>query len=353
MHPTQHRFPRASVLFAALYFLVAGAAGVAFGLHERQCSALIDAIASRQDLNHVTNMDVNLKPKQMGVFASFMLKLTNRKISDHGKALANQQEIEALIARLKPEAVASLNAAAALLGFTALFLAGAGLRPAGDPAAPALRLFQLLAASLVFFVLGISCPVLTASVRGQHVLVGSFIIETSSKGIVSTVITLFRSGNWMIGSLLAGFSIGIPIFKGVAVLYTLLRSSPGERARVGRLLEAVGKWSLTDVLVAAVLLGVFSLNAIRNSSGGIVAVPRFALGFFILYCVLAARTSYLLRRTGRQALPPPPRPRWALAVAALLALALAVGSAGGYYGFALLDRSQDAAMLRLVRPSGS
>ncbi|HVW19663.1 MAG TPA: paraquat-inducible protein A [Opitutaceae bacterium] len=351
MHPIQNRFPRAAVAFAALYFLVAGAAGVAFGLHERQCSALIDAVASRQDLNHVTNMDVNLKPKQMGVFASFLLKLTSRKISDHGKALANRQEIDALIARLKPEAIDSLNAAAALIGFTALFLAGASLRPAADPATSALRLYQLLAASLVFFVLGISCPVLTASVRGQHMLVGSFIIETSSKGIVSTVVTLFRSGNWMIGSLLAGFSIGIPIFKGAAVLYTLLRSSPGERARVGRLLEAVGKWSLTDVMVAAVLLGVFSLDAIRNKSGGIVAVPRFALGFFILYCILAARTSFLLRRDGRRTLPPAPRPGRVAAVALVLAAALAAGSAGGYYGFRLLDRSQDAAMLRLVSPA--
>ncbi|HEX3728213.1 MAG TPA: paraquat-inducible protein A [Opitutaceae bacterium] len=353
MHPIQHRFPRAAAAFAALYFLVAGAAGAAFWVHEQECSAMIDAIAARQDLNHVTNMDVNLKPKQMGVFASFLLKLTSRKISNHNKAVANEQEIDALVDHLKPEVIASLDAGAALLAFTALFLAGGGLRPPADPASPTLRIYQLLAASLVFFVLGIGCPVLTATVRGQHMLIGSFIIETSSKGIVSTVVTLFRSGNWIIGCLLAGFSIGIPIFKGVAVLCTLLRSSPGERARVGRLLEAVGKWSLTDVLVAAVLLGVFSLNAIHSKDGGIVAVPRFALGFFILYCVLAARTSYLLRRAGHQTLPPPPGLRRLAGIAALLAVALAAGSVGGYYGFALLDRNQDAAILRLVRPSGT
>ena len=53
-------------------------------------------------------------------------------------------------------------------------------------------------------------------------------------------------------------------------------------------LEAIGKWSLTDVVVAAVLLAIFSLNAIKSADGGVTAVPRFALGFFICYCILAA-----------------------------------------------------------------
>lgn len=339
-----------ALLFTAIYFFLASAAGVVFALHERECSQLIEQLASRQDLNHVTEMDVNLQPHRMGFWTSLFVRMSNRRYADSSQARANRRAIADLNSRLDPEIAASRDAAAAVLGLTALFLAGTFLRPSRSPGFAALRICHLQAASLICFALGISCPVLTAAVKGRHALVGHFIIEASSKGIVSTVATLFRSGNHVLALLLAGFSIGIPLFKAGAILATLFHPSPGKRARIGRWLEALGKWSLTDVLVAAVLLGIFSLDAIQNSSGGIVAVPRFAFGFFVLYCVLAARASILLRRAARE--PPPPRPALGrlAAGAALLILCLALGALAGRYGFGALAAAGSASMRDLVRP---
>jgi hypothetical protein len=326
----------------ALYFLVAGAAGMKIAVHERATSSLIRDIAAKQDLNNVTNMDVNLNPGRIGVVTSFLLKITNKNFTNEAKAAAVRRGIDEMIGRLEGEIYASAASCVSLLVASILFLACSRFWPGAGRATPERQIYDLLAVSLVFFVIGIFCPVLTASVKGQQMLVGGFVIETDSKGIVSTVATLFRSGNWMISGLLAGFSIGIPIFKGIAVLATMLQPSAAQRERVGRWLEVIGKWSLTDVVVAAVFLAIFSLNAIKSADGGVTAVPRFAFGFFIGYCVLAAFTSSLLRRSARHRT----KERVSRAQIAVTTAVLAVALAGGL----LLGRR---APLNLLHPGGA
>jgi hypothetical protein len=325
MHATQPRILSGRLGLVALYLFLAAAAGMKIAVHEHATSTLIREIAAKQDLNHVTNMDVNLNPGRMGVVTSFLLKVTNKNFTNQAKAQAMKREIVEAIGRLQLEISASATASLALVLASALFLVGSRLWPGPGRGSAERQIYDLLAVSLVFFIIGISCPVLTASVKGQQMLVGGFVIETDSKGIISTVLTLFRSGNWMISSLLAGFSIGIPIFKGGAVLVTLLQPSAAKREKVGRVLEAIGKWSLTDVVVAAVLLAVFSLDAIKSADGGVTAVPRFALGFFIGYCVLAAFTSSLLRHSARHPARERVSGRRIAAVAALSMLALGGG----------------------------
>jgi len=353
MHVSKPRVLSARLGLIALYFFLAAAAAMKIAAHERATSGLIGQIAAKQDLNAITNMDVNLNPGRMGVVTSFLLKITNKNFTNEAKAQAMQREIVDLITRLQQEISASAIACLALLGASVVFLVVSRFWPGPSRGTPERQIYDLLAVSLIFFVVGIWCPVLTASVKGQHMLVGGFVIETDSKGIVSTVRTLFHSGNWMISALLAGFSIGIPIFKGIAVLVTLLQTSAAKRERVGRLLEMIGKWSLTDVVVAAVLLAVFSLNAIKSADGGVTAVPRFALGFFIGYCILAAFTSSLLRRSARQRT----RERVAFpriaAAATVSALALAGGVLFGRdVSLNLLHESdaiRDTALIKLVR----
>jgi hypothetical protein len=85
----------------------------------------------------------------------------------------------------------------------------------------------------------------------------------------------------------------------------------------------------------------------------VTAVPRFALGFFIAYCVLAAFTSALLRRSAKR--PAAERlPGGSKAAAVLLLpLALAAGIGAGLHGsFHLLnptDEVADATLIKLVQ----
>ncbi|HEY3757272.1 MAG TPA: paraquat-inducible protein A [Opitutaceae bacterium] len=342
------------VLLTAAYFIVAGACGFRVAVHEVETSHLIDQVASRQDLNHVTNADVNLNPSKMGVVTSFFLRISQKDIVTRQQAAENQHEIVDEIGQLKAEIRASTGDSVLLIAFTIIYLLIAVHYFEGDRSSPFPQIYALLAVSLIFFAIGISCPVLTAVVKGEHMLIGGFIIETASKGIISTVVSLFKSGSWYISVLLAGFSIGIPIFKGIAVLATSVSRSRDHRLKMGRALESIGKWSLTDVLVAAVLLGCFSLNAIQESDGGVYAVPRFALGFFIFYCVLAARTSFLLRRTGESKTAQASHPSRAVALvsSAIVTLALAAGTALGatlHWDLPFSYTVSEPALIKLIR----
>ncbi len=230
------------VVLVALYFFLAGATAVKIAIHETRCTKCLDEIAARQDLNSVTSMDVNLNTRGMGFLTHFFLKLVDPEKSTAAKAMQNEREVVDLIGRLKQEFLASAEASLALFGFTLFFLlAATGGREAG-PETNQRKIYALLSISLIFFVLGISCPVLTAVVKGQHNLIGGFILETSSKGIVSTVVTLLKSGDWIIAVLLTGFSIGIPIFKGTATLVTCFGRSDEKRRRVAGFLDKIGKW---------------------------------------------------------------------------------------------------------------
>lgn len=341
----------AHVALTAVFFFLAAAAGVQVAIREIRSSAIIDRIAEKQDLNSVTNMDVNLNPHLMGVVTSFFLRLTNPHISSAPEAARNQQDVVELIKRLRLEIFASASASIVLIAFAGLFLMKAGGSGTNEALFAQRRLYALLSVSLVFFALGIGLPVLTAVVRGQHMLVGGFIIQTTSKGIVSTVHTLLASGDWLIAILLAGFSIVIPIFKGIAAICASVTRSEKKRMVISRCLETIGKWSLTDVLVAAVLLGCFSLNAIKQENGGILAVPRFGFAFFVIYCVLAARTSYLLKKIGRST-PERATPAAIILTSAVLAAALGAGGLSSYYVFNEFNVGQkavDLAVVKLVR----
>lgn len=352
MKPRRALLP-AVALVTAVYFFLAGATGFRIAVHETEISHLMDEIAGRQDLNHVTNMDVNLNPSRMGVVTSFFLRISQKDIVSRQQAAENQHEIVDEIDQLRAEIRDSSGDSILLVGLTLIYLLLALPLLEPGPTGTQSHIYFLLAASLICFAIGISCPVLTAVVKGEHLLIGGFIIETASKGIVSTVISLFKSGSWMISVLLAGFSIGIPVFKATAVLITSLSRSRAQRARIGRALESIGKWSLTDVLVAAILLGCFSLNAIQEPDGGVFAVPRFALGFFIFYCVLAARTSYLLRRTGDTKVPVTDAAWWTVIVnGALLLVALGGGVAAGatvHWDVPFSRNVSEDSLIKLVR----
>jgi len=286
----------------------------------------------------------------MGYLTRFVLRLMNPRKSSVAEAVKNREQILSLIGNLKREALASANASLVLIGFSVFFLIASSHGEGGEAERRRRHLYALLGVSLIFFLLGILCPVLTAVVKGQQMLIGGFIIQASSKGIVSTVVTLLQSGNWIIGALLFSFSIGIPIFKGIAALWASLSQSDRKRRQVARVLEAVGKWALTDVLVAAVLLACFSLNAVQQSNGGIVAVPRFAFGFFVLYCILAARTSYVLKRADRTG--PAPSPGAIRGSALTLAGSLAAGGLFGFFifeNFSLARAAGNLAVVKIVR----
>jgi paraquat-inducible protein A len=109
--------------------------------------------------------------------------------------------------------------------------------------------------------------------------------------ILSGVIYLWVSGSWPLAAIIFIASIVVPASKVAALAFLLLsvqrRSTwkPAERTRLFRLVELVGRWSMVDIYVAALLTALVhfqSLATIRAGPGAI------AFGAVVVLTMFAA-----------------------------------------------------------------
>jgi paraquat-inducible protein A len=125
------------------------------------------------------------------------------------------------------------------------------------------------------------------------------IIEITSFGykqsdtILSGVIYLLFHGNIPLAVIVFVASVVVPILKiillSVLVISVYLRSQwrPRERARIYRIVEVVGRWSMVDIYVVTILVAILHLGSIAS-----VVVERGAIFFsvVVVLTLLAAQS---------------------------------------------------------------
>jgi paraquat-inducible protein A len=106
------------------------------------------------------------------------------------------------------------------------------------------------------------------------------IMETSSlfgaqaDTIMSGIIYLWRSGSWDLALVVFVASIMVPLLKLIALTLLLIsvqrRScwQPLQRARLYRLVELVGRWSMLDIYVVAILAALVQIGALATVNAG-------------------------------------------------------------------------------------
>ncbi len=92
--------------------------------------------------------------------------------------------------------------------------------------------------------------------------------------IMSGVIRLMRHGDWSIALVVFVASILVPLLKMIVLVYLLLsvhRKSQlrrRERTRLYRVTELVGRWSMLDVFVVALLAALVHLGVLADITPG-------------------------------------------------------------------------------------
>lgn len=111
--------------------------------------------------------------------------------------------------------------------------------------------------------------------------------------IISGVVFLWQSGSWPLALLVFGASIVVPLFKLLALTALVIsvqrRSGwhPYQRARLYRLIEAIGRWSMLDIYVVAVLVALVQIRSFAAISAGGGAV---AFGAVVVLTLLASHS---------------------------------------------------------------
>lgn len=111
----------------------------------------------------------------------------------------------------------------------------------------------LVCMATILFIIGVTEPIMT---------IRKLVIFDNTFSIAGGVKALYQGGEWLLAFIIGGFSLVLPVVKLVLILAVtnLPRSALGDRMTIA--LEYIGKWSMLDVFVVAVLLASIKLGAI-------------------------------------------------------------------------------------------
>lgn len=140
---------------------------------------------------------------------------------------------------------------------------------------------HLLLISLLFLSIGLLTPVFSLVVSQNVPVLEQIVLKQDSKGILDTIMALFGANQAFVALLLFIFSVTTPLLK--TVLTFLVLSGRDRSGSIARFVKTVGKWSMADVFVVALLLAIFSLS----SDGLTDARLGIGLYFFAGYVLLS------------------------------------------------------------------
>ncbi len=134
---------------------------------------------------------------------------------------------------------------------------------------------------------------------------GDIDVYRKTRSILGAVEELARTGNLLVALLIALFSLVIPVCKLLLQLAALLVRPERMRRGLQWLIAAVGKWSMADVFVMALIVAWLAGSASGQMGDLLVMDARLEEGFwfFLAYCLFSVASTALVSPAVR---PPPP-----------------------------------------------
>ncbi len=200
-------------------------------------------------------------------------------------------EFGTLLAAADEQARRARISAWSLAGLSALFLLPSLIGLRARRAEAMLRLSRdLLGVSVVFFVVGVLAPVLSVAVHKELPVIGEVVLQYDTKSVIGTIVNLYQLGSWFTAAMLVLFSVLMPFVKLTLAWLASMTRIEHTRRRALRIIEHVGKWSMTDVFVVAVLLAFLASgpDGLTRASLGV------GLYFFAGYAIASQIAGHLL-----------------------------------------------------------
>ena len=139
----------------------------------------------------------------------------------------------------------------------------------------------------------IAAYVLIVPANVLPVMVSGSLFGSESDTIMSGVAFRWSDGSWLLAAILFIASIAVPFAKLLAMTFLLVsvqrRSTlaPEQRTRLYRVLEFVGRWSMIDIYVAAILTALVQFGGLMSIQAGPGAI---AFGSVVVLTMFAAES---------------------------------------------------------------
>lgn len=146
--------------------------------------------------------------------------------------------------------------------------------------------------ALIALLYALFTPMLMVTVYKSFPLIGEVTLSYESKSIYTTITKLFAGKNYLLGMLILLFSLIIPLAKSLLIVTYGYLKETGFGKRTLMLIEKIGKWSMADVFIVALLVVIFSTKQDIHTS---IRVEN-GVYFFVMYVLLSMLGSSLLPR---------------------------------------------------------
>ena len=136
----------------------------------------------------------------------------------------------------------------------------------------------LLIASFVLLFFGVTEPMLTmkAELMGRELF-------NYKRSILEAVKDLYEGGNYLVSFLILLFSIMIPVFKGIIILWVFGFGNNQQKRVAHGFVFRIGRWSMADVFAVGVFITY--LGGVAMESLDAILEPGFY--YFTAYCIVS------------------------------------------------------------------
>ena len=257
-------------LLAPAYYAVALALAVAIIASANDASRAYESVSTHETVSAKTDRALRdtLEPLSLGLYTG-------------GTEMA-EQLADAIETAQFHEARAS-GTGWLLLGLSIAFLAAViMMEDRGRRARSVVIIRHLFGVSGIFLLVGLLAPILTVVAHEEIALLGRVVLQYESKGIITTIHKLYLVENFFLASLLLLFSVLLPVLK---ILLSLIAIGIGHtRTRRTSVLfvKAIGRWSMTDVFVVAVLLAFLTADSAQLTDATLGPGLYFFAGYGLL-----------------------------------------------------------------------
>ncbi len=153
-----------------------------------------------------------------------------------------------------------------------------------------LSLFALVTVTMVALVTGWFAPILAIIAYQDIPVLGQSVFQFESKSIVSALQKLYESGQVAIAVIIFLFTILTPVIKSLMMLVVLFSQNLHFSQKSVRVLKTIGKWSMLDVFVIAILVTYFT----TKSGGATDATLQIGVYYFVAYVIASMLLTYLI-----------------------------------------------------------
>ncbi|MBO1897903.1 paraquat-inducible protein A [Shewanella sp. BF02_Schw] len=143
---------------------------------------------------------------------------------------------------------------------------------------------------------------IAASMLGLDTLEGEVEVFRNSRSIIDTISALYQSHHFVVAMLVGLFSIVIPAVKLITMLILLLPVPPLIKQRLSKMISGIGKWSMADVFVVAIIVTYMAGNASAGMGDMLKTQSQFEIGFyyFLGYCIFSIASQMMVDMTQTQ-----------------------------------------------------